>query len=56
MTTERPGSAGKQVSRFKPTLPDQLPPLRMLLVMDNLAGHLTASFMMRLFEHGIMPL
>jgi hypothetical protein len=28
----------------------------MLLVMDNLAGHLTASFMMWLFEHGIMPL
>src|ERR1051326_3218446 len=23
----------------KPTLPDELPPLRMLLVMDNLAGH-----------------
>src|SRR5205807_10635394 len=40
----------------KPTLLDRLPPLRMLLVMDNLAGHLTASFVVWLFEHGIMPL
>src|SRR5579864_7944183 len=40
----------------KPTLPDELPPLRMLLVMGNLAGHLTASFVVWLFEHGIMPL
>jgi hypothetical protein len=40
----------------KPTLLDRLPPLQMLLVMDNLAGHLTASFVVWLFEHGIMPL
>jgi hypothetical protein len=40
----------------KPTLCDRLPPLRMLLIMDNLAGHLTASFVVWLFEHGIMPL
>jgi hypothetical protein len=40
----------------KPTLCDKLPPLRMLLVMDNLAGHLTAHFVVWLFEHGIMPL
>ncbi len=40
----------------KPTLCDELPPLRMLLVMDNLAGHLTACFVVWLFEHGIMPL
>jgi hypothetical protein len=40
----------------KPTLGDQLPPLRMLLVMDNLAGHLTARFVVWLFDHGIMPL
>ncbi len=40
----------------KPTLLDQLPPLRMLLVMDNLAGHLTGRFVVWLFEHGIMPL
>ena len=41
---------------IKPTLCDELPPLRMLLVMDNLAGHLTARFVVWLFEHGIMPL
>jgi hypothetical protein len=40
----------------KPTLSEKLPPLRMLLVMDNLAGHLTASFVVWLFDHGIMPL
>jgi hypothetical protein len=28
----------------------------MLLVMDNLAGHLTARFVVWSFEHGIMPL
>ena len=40
----------------KPTLCDTLPPLRLLLVMDNLKGHLTASFVVWLFEHGVMPL
>ena len=40
----------------KPTLLDRPSPLRMLLVMDNLAGHLTARFVVWLFEHGIMPL
>src|SRR5262250_1872208 len=40
----------------KPTLSDKLPPLRLLLIMDNLAGHLTARFVVWLFEHGIMPL
>src|SRR5205823_1933224 len=40
----------------KPTLCDKLPALRLLLVMDNLAGHLTAHFVVWLFEHGIMPL
>src|SRR5207244_11219546 len=40
----------------RPTLYEKLPPLRLLLVMDNLAGHLTARFVVWLFEHGIMPL
>ena len=40
----------------KPTLCVTLPPLRLLLVMDNLAGHLTTRFVVWLFEHGIMPL
>lgn len=38
------------------TLPKELPPLRILLVLDNLAGHRTPSFVLWLFAHGIMPL
>jgi len=38
------------------TLPQQLPRLRMLLVLDNLAGHRTPAFVLWLFEQGIMPL
>jgi hypothetical protein len=38
------------------TLADDLPPLRMLLVMDNLAGHKTPAFVRWLFAQGIMPL
>ena len=41
---------------IKPTLLAELPPLRMLLVLDNLAGHKTPAFVCWLFEHGIMPL
>jgi DDE superfamily endonuclease len=37
-------------------LPEELPPLRMLLVLDNLQGHHTPSFVCWLIEHGIMPL
>ncbi len=39
-----------------PTLPADPPPLRMLLVLDNLAGHQTPDFVRWLFAHGIMPL
>jgi hypothetical protein len=38
------------------TLPQVVSPLRMLLVLDNLTGHLTTSFVLWLFDHGIMPL
>lgn len=38
------------------TLPEELPPLRLLLVLDNLTGHYTADFVRWLFAHGIMPL
>ena len=38
------------------TLPASLPPLRMLLVLDNLTGHRTLSFVLWLFAHGVMPL
>jgi hypothetical protein len=38
------------------TLLEKLPPLRMLLVWDNLAGHHTPEMVIWLFEHGVMPL
>ena len=38
------------------TLPEQLPPLRVLLVWDNLAGHKTPEMVLWLCRHGIMPL
>lgn len=38
------------------TLPQDLPPLRLLLVLDNLTGHATPSFVLWLFAHGVMPL
>jgi transposase len=34
----------------------ELPPLRMLLILDNLAGHKTTEFVQWLFQHGIVPL
>ena len=38
------------------TLPQQLPRLRMLLVMDNLKGHKSPEFVLWLVQQGIMPL
>ena len=38
------------------TLPVEVPPLRVLLVLDNLAGHRTPAFVLWLFAHGVMPL
>lgn len=38
------------------SLSEQLPPLRMLLIWDNLKGHHTPEMMVWLFEQGIMPL
>jgi hypothetical protein len=37
-----------------PTAP--LPPLRVLLVWDNLAGHYSTELVLWLFQHGILPL
>jgi len=37
-------------------LPAELPALRLLLVLDNLAGHLTPALVLWFFAHGIMPL
>ena len=41
---------------IKPTLLAELPPLRRLLVLDDLAGHKTPERVCWLFDHGIMPL
>jgi hypothetical protein len=38
------------------TLPAELPPLRLLLVLDNLTGHKTPAFVCWLVRHGVMPL
>jgi hypothetical protein len=38
------------------TLPERLPPLRLLLVLANLTGHKTPSRLLWLVEHGVMPL
>jgi hypothetical protein len=40
----------------RPTLPVELPPLRMLLIVDNLKGHKSLDLVQWLFEHGIIPL
>jgi DDE superfamily endonuclease len=42
--------------RVRITLPERLPPLRLLLVLDNLAGHKTPELVLWLFAQGIMPL
>ena len=39
-----------------PALPADLPPLRLLLVLDNLTGHKSGAFVCWLLQHGIMPL
>jgi hypothetical protein len=41
---------------IKFTLPDVLPPLRALLVLDNLTGHKTPAFVLGLVAQGVMPL
>lgn len=38
------------------TLPFSLPPLRLLLIMDNLAGHRTYEWVAWLWQQGILPL
>jgi hypothetical protein len=38
------------------TLPAELPPLRLLLVWDNLTGHKTPEMVLWLCAHGVMPL
>jgi DDE superfamily endonuclease len=38
------------------TLPEELPPLRMLVVLDNLTGHKTPELLLWMFARGIMVL
>jgi len=38
------------------TLAEKLPPLRMLLIWDNLQGHYTPELVLWLFAQGVMPL
>lgn len=38
---------------IRPTLPEKLPRLRMLLVLDNLTGHKSTAFVLWCFAHGI---
>jgi hypothetical protein len=38
------------------TLPEELPPLRMSLVLDNLRGHKTPELLLWMFARGIMVL
>lgn len=41
---------------IRPPLLADLPPLRALLVLDNLTGHKSADLVCWLFQHGVMPL
>lgn len=55
--TTRAAWAVWQVGLTQPfTLPAELPPLRALLVWDNLAGHKTPEMVLWLCAHGVMPL
>jgi hypothetical protein len=40
----------------KGTLPEQLPPVRMLVVWDNLTGHKTPELLLWMFARGVMVL
>lgn len=45
------GRRGSAIGRVVPT-----PPLRIVLVLDNLAGHLSYDLVRWFFDHGVMPL
>ena len=46
----------QQGLQIAPSIGDDMPALCLLLVLDNLSGHHTPSFVMWLCEHGITPL
>jgi transposase len=53
---ERPLCAQWETWLGHPSRNPSLPPLRMVLVVDNLAGHLSPDLVGWFFEHGVMPL
>jgi transposase len=53
---ERPDGARWRTWLWSHENDEGLPPLRILLVWDNLAGHLSHDLFPWLFQHGIMPL
>ena len=52
--TERPPLARWETWEGPPR--PMLPPLRLILVWDNLAGHLTPELVIWLYHHGVLPL
>ena len=53
---ERPLYAQWETWLGHPPRGKPLPPLRIILVLDNLAGHLSYDLVQWFFEHGVMPL
>ena len=53
---ERPLCAQWETWLGHPAHGKPLPPLRIVLVLDNLAGHLSYELVEWFFEHGVMPL
>ena len=53
--TERPAAA-QWLTWLGHEPRETLPPLRVILVWDNLAGHLSWAIVRWLFQHGVMPL
>ena len=53
---ERPQCAQWETWLGHPPRGKPLPPLRIVLVLDNLAGHLSSDLVLWFFEHGVMPL
>jgi DDE superfamily endonuclease len=53
---ERPPAAQWNTWLWPHESDEGLPPLRIILVLDNLAGHLSHDLVRWFFEHGVMPL
>jgi len=54
--SQRPLYAQWETWLGHPSRNPSLPPLRIVLVLDNLAGHLSPDLVGWFFEHGVMPL